>query len=307
MKPDVLFWFYKNFDTCRKRLERLRQFNEGIRIFALYGGPLREAEIARNALDEFVDDFYVYTEEKDSSWKHIHGEQMIASWYIERGRHLEWETIFIMQWDMLILEPLETLFFGLRSHEILLSGFTPISTVSSWWYWANPKNSDLASFKEFLCNEFNYKDELFACLFIVICYPRIFLEKYVNAGCPEVGFLEYKIPTMAHIFGIPICRNHDFEPWWRENPATRNIPWHQRVLNAASQEIPRSVILQELASSNGKRLFHPVFRILPSWMENRYMANTLSYFFQFFEIFSQSSQSMINLKRYAKDLTRRST
>jgi hypothetical protein len=302
MKPDVLFWFYKDFETCRERLQRLRKRNEGVRVFALYGGPLLEAEIAQNVLHKWVDDFYVYPQEKNSYWKWKHGDQMITTWYMERGQYLKWETIFIVQWDMLILDSLEKLFLGLQPHEILLSGFRPISTVSSWWPWANPTNSDLLSFKELLRNKFNYEGELFVCLFIVICLPRVFLEKYVAAGHPEIGFLEYKIPTMAHVFGVPVCNKHNFEPWWRANPATKNVPRRQRILNAVGEEVSLLVILQELMNSDGKRLFHPVSNILPSWMENQYMIKILSYTY-FLQIIEISIKITKKLKQYANYLT----
>lgn len=267
MKPDVLFWFYKDFDICRERLYRLRKLNENVRVFALYGGPLSESETARNAVHEFVDDFFAYPYERDSRWKWQHGDQMIAIWHKERGRYLEWNTIFVMQWDMLICDPLEKLFLELQPNEILLSGFRPISTVSSWWAWVNPTNSDYLSFKELLRSKFDYEGELFACLFIVVCLPRIFLDKYVDAGHPETGFLEYKIPTMAHMFRIPVCKNHSFDPWWAADPATKNVSRRQRVLNAVEQEVPRSVVILELIRCDGKRLFHPVFKIFPSWIE----------------------------------------
>lgn len=301
MKPDVLFLFHKDFETCREKLQRLRKLNKGVRVFALYGGPLLEAEIAQDVLHKLVDDFYVYPQEKDPYWKREHGDQMITAWYMERGQYLKWETIFIMQGDMLILDPLEKLFFGLQPHEILLSGFRPISTVSSWWPWASPTNSDFLSFKELLRSKFNYEGELFACLFIVVCLPRVFLEKYVTAGHPDTGFVEYKIPTMAHVFGIPVCNDHNFEPWWGANPATKNVPRCQRTLNAVGEEVSLSVILQELINSDGKRLFHPVSSILPSWMENQYMIKILSYtyFLQFNEIIYKITKK---LKQYAKTL-----
>ena len=303
MIPDVLFWFYKDFDTCQKRLQRLRRLNQDIHIFALYGGDPDDADTAQNAIQEWVDDFYVYPYEKDPKWKWKHGDQMMATWYIERGRHLQWDTIFIMQWDMLIYDPLERLFCTLQSNEILLSGFRSIHKISSWWPWADSKDPDLSSFKDWLHRQFNYDGELFACLFIVVCLPRIFLDKYVEVGHPEAGFLEYKIPTLAHIFDIPVCHQHGFEPWWAADPATRNAPGHQRTLNAVGQEIPLSVILRELTKDNGKRIFHPVFRTIPAWMENPISARILcySYLLPMMEI---SLRSVKKLKQYAKKLTR---
>ena len=286
MVPDILFWFYKDFETCRERLQRLRNLNKGVRIFALYGGSLSEAGTAEKSLGNLVDDFYIFPEERDQYWKWENGDQLIASWYEDRGRYLEWETIFVAQWDMLILAPLEKLFHGLQPNEILLSGYTPINAVSSWWPWVNQNKTEFLLFKELLRTKYNYDGEFFACLFITACLPRIFLDKYVAAGRPETGFLEYKIPTMAHMFGIAVCNNHDFNPWWKANPATKNAPMRQRSLNAVGQEVPFSVIVDELTKSNGKRLFHPVFTILPAWMENHYIARLLrhTYLLKVFEI-----------------------
>lgn len=299
MKPDVLFWFYKDFATCRERLQRLRRLDKDVAIFALYGGPPAEAGKARDAVGEFVDDFYAYPHEREPKWKWKHGDQLIASWYVERGRFLEWDTICIMQWDMLILEPLEELFRELRPGEILLSGYRPVSAICSWWPWA--KDSELSSFKELLRSEFNYHGELFACLFIVVCLPREFLKMYVAAGPPEVGFLEYKIPTLAKVFGIPVCMDHGFEPWWAANPATRNIPRRQRVLNAVGQEIPLSVVLRELASRDGKRLFHPVFKVLPAWCEKKYVSSLMAYLLPLMELISRGA---MRLGLYGKSPTR---
>jgi hypothetical protein len=304
MKPDVLFWFYKDFEICKERLQRLRKLNTGVRVFALYGGSLLEANAAENALHGLVDDFYVYPEEKNSRWKWKHGDQMIAKWHEERGQYLKWETIFIMQWDMIILSPFENIFSTLKPQEILLSGFTPVSRISSWWPWVDPKNSDFLSFKELLHTRFNYEGELFACLFIVVCLPRIFLDKYVACGHPEIGFIEYKIPTMAHMFNISVCSNHDFEPWWMSNPATKNVPKRLRTLNAVGQEIPFSVIFHELADNNGKRLFHPVFRSLPGWVDNQHIVMFLRYTF-ILKGYALSIQGMEKLRRNLKPLARR--
>lgn len=294
MTPDVLFWFYKDFKICKARLKRLRRLNRNARIYALYGGSLSEAPKALTYISDLVDDYYVYPYEKDPQWKWRHGDQMIASWYKDRGRHLQWETLFVMQWDMLALDPLEKLFSELKSNEILLSGYRPISSVSEWWPWSNPEKSDILSFREMLKDKFGYEGELFACLFIVVCFPRVFLERYVEIGHPEVGFLEFKIPTMAHVFDIPINDNHNFQPWWAANPATRNVPLSDRILNAVGQEIPMSVVLQELSSSAGKRLFHPYSRKFPRLMENRHVAQTL---LSLFRLIDRSTTSLRRVKQ----------
>lgn len=286
MKIDVLFFFHKNFKTCRRNLKTLRKLNEDLRVFALYGGPLSEANKARNVLQNLVDDFYVYMNEKDPHWKWKNGDQIVTEWFIDKGQYLKWETIFIMHWDMLILSPLQKLFSGLQPGEILLSGLRPIDTVSSWWPWAKPNNPELKSFKKIIRNEFNYEGELYACLFIVVCYPRQFLKQYVSIGHPEIGFIEYKIPTMAKIFDIPFCKNHVFQPWWSSNPSTKNVSMRERLLNAVSQEVPRLVVLNELTRKDGYRLFHPVFKRYPNCIKNRHIALVFFYVCHCIEIVS---------------------
>jgi len=296
MKPDVLFWFYKNFHVCEERLRRLRNFDEDIRVYALYGGPLSEAEKAESILGQWVDDFYVYHHDRGTRWKWKHGDQMIAAWYLERGYQLKWETMFIMQWDMLVLAPLQDLFSMLQPGQILLSGFRPLKEIELWWPWANPENIDLLGFKELLLSEFGYDGQLFACLFIVVCFPRIFVEKYIEAPHPEIGFLEYRIPTMAEVFGIDVCRNHPFNPWWAANPATRRAPRRQKILNAVGQEVLRSMVLKEISERDGNRLFHPFFKTFPSWMADPSKAIWLSYLFQCLET------PKIMLKKFRKVL-----
>lgn len=269
MKPDVLFWFYKDFKTCESRLRSLRRLNKSVRVYGLYGGPLSEADKAREQLAEWLDDFYAYPEDHDAKWKRRHGDHVIAAWYRERGCHLEWQTIFIFQWDMLLLAPLETLFRNLRPGEILLSGNRPLKETETWWGWANPQNKkkrqDLESFRTLLADEFDYHGDLFACLFIVICLPRLFMEQYAASGPPLCGFIEYKVPTLARVFEIPECLDHPFDPWWAGNPATKNPPADQRTLNGVGQDIPLGVILKEAASPTGQRLFHPVREQTSEW------------------------------------------
>jgi hypothetical protein len=263
MRPEVLFWFYKDFEVCENRLRLFRRFNREVRIYGLYGGPLSETEGARKHLDSWLDDFYFFPEDRDPHWKWRNGDRIIAAWHRDRGHKLDWETIFVLQWDMLLLAPVETLFQTLRPGEILLSGYRPLKEVEAWWPWVNKRKvgnkEDFESFKKLLSVQFNYTGELFACLFIVVCLSRQFLDRYVEIGPPECGFLEYKIPTIAKVFDTPVCLNHPFQPWWAANPDTKSAPLCKRTLNAIGQEVPLDLILGEATRPNGQRIFHPVF------------------------------------------------
>jgi hypothetical protein len=247
-------------------------------VFALFGGMAGDIPAAQAALLGLVDDFYAYPHAKDPKWKWKHGDQLIATWYKERGHQLEWSTIFVMQWDMLIAEPLNSLFAELNPDEILLSGYRSFESVATWWPWAKPKDPDLIAFKNYLKSNFNYDDKLFACLFIVACLPRKFLQKYAELEHADIGFLEYKIPTLAHIFGTPICKTDRFDPWWAADPSTKNVLRSQKWLNAIAQEVSWLAIILKMADDDAKKIFHPIFKITPTWLENVALAKVLAVF-----------------------------
>jgi len=224
------------------------------------------AEEAKMELLELVDDFYVYPLEKSSEWKWRHGDQLVNSWYAERGKNLRWDTVFILQWDMLVLAPLDKIFSTLNLGEIVLSGFRPLHEVEAWWPWGYGEHKqELNIFKNLLASNYSYREELYACLFIVVCLPKIYFEKNNLYGISEIGFLEYKIPTFAKIFNIPVCVDSTFDPWWAADPKTKDACWADKTLNAVGSSIPTCVILEEHSKSNGKKIFHPFYKKEPNW------------------------------------------
>ncbi len=258
MKPDVLFWFYKNFDVCRERLAGIRSLNPDVKIYALYGGDLRSALDAERTVAHFADDFYAFPEDRSAQWKWFHGDYLIARWFTDRGSRLDWDTLFVHQWDMLTTAPLDSLCATLSPGHLLVSGFRPMFEVSAWWPWAG--RPQLPPFQHFLRRKYGYDGPLYACLFIVACLPRRFLEGYVEAAQSLTGFLEYKIPTMARVLDVPVCTDHPYSPWWRANPMTANAPSADRILNAVGDEVAPATIESELSKPCGARVFHPVFR-----------------------------------------------
>ncbi|MBW3558836.1 MAG: hypothetical protein KY449_03565 [Proteobacteria bacterium] len=256
----VLFWFYKELDVCRGRLSLLRRLNPGTAIYGLYGGPLDRAGEAQARLGDLLDDFYAYPGAQDPHWKWINGDQLIAAWARERGASLAWDTVVVVQWDMLLLGPVREIFSGLQNDEALFSGFRPLSETEAWWGWSRrdqpERRRQLDGFIEQLKLRYGYDGPLFACLFIVVCLPRRFLERYACEP-PLDGFLEYKVPTLARVFGVPVKLDHPFTPWWGSEPATRDIPVHCRLLSAAEEETDLDAIMDHLMREDGARAFHP--------------------------------------------------
>ncbi|PSN16451.1 hypothetical protein C7293_02635 [filamentous cyanobacterium CCT1] len=281
MKIAVLFWFYKELEVCQNRLEILRQHNPDIAIYGLYGGDLALADQYKSALSLYLDDFYAFSEPKDSYWKWIQGDLMITQWFRDRGQHLEWDTIVVVQWDMLVFGAIEKLFSMLKPDEILLSGLRPVAEVEHNWQWVTPKIPDLRQrYLDFLAHvrkTYDYNQDPLGCLFIVVGFPRVFLEQYSKVEEPELGFLEYRIPIYAQIFGTPFCQDHPFQAWWvdtdlvfQEKRLIQRM-WnsiHLRLnpnpLNPAKREISLIPIYRHLSIEIGARIFHPYEQQFPT-------------------------------------------
>lgn len=280
MKLAILFWFYKEPEVCRNRLEILRQSNPSTLIYGLYGGDLIFADQYKSILEQYLDDFYTFSENKDSYWKWIQGDLMITHWYRERGKNLLWDTIIIVQWDMLVFGAVEQLFSMLKKDQILLSGLRPIAEVEDDWQWVSPKAPDLRQrylkFLDYVHKKYDYNQKPLGCLFIVIGLPRTFLEQYSKVEEAELGFLEYRIPIYAQIFGISFCKNHSFNAWWVDiDPAFRaknlvarawnslNLRLNPNPLNPAKREISLIPIFFKLNTREGARIFHPYGDIFP--------------------------------------------
>jgi adenine-specific DNA methylase len=138
MKLAILFWFYKEPQVCKNHLELLRRYNPTVPIYGLYGDELGEVHTYKSVLSKYLDDFYAFTQDKSSSWKWHLGDLLITDWYLERGQHLTWDTIFVVQWDMLVFGPVNELFSMLKEDQILLSGLRPIKEVEKIWSWTSP-------------------------------------------------------------------------------------------------------------------------------------------------------------------------
>lgn len=266
MKPSVLFWFYKYPGLCENRLAVLRKFNPDAKVYGLYGGDLAEVQSFRERLGSYLDDFYVFDQPRDTRWKWYHGDQIIVHWFRQRGRHLAWDTIFVAQWDMLVFDRLERLFKHLRPGEMLFSGLRPVREVDAWWWFmrkGSTEREEYFRFIKFVRQTHAFQADPLCGEFIVVCFPREFLDRYTTIQNPDLGFLEYKIPIYAQIYGIPFCTNHPYNPWWGDDPSTQKAPLLAQALNAERKNVPLRSITAHLIWPWGRRIFHPVFHDYP--------------------------------------------
>jgi hypothetical protein len=284
MKLAILFWFYKKLGICKNRLELIRKNNPNTAIYGVYGGNLATVNEYKLQLDPYLDDFYAFSEPKDPNWKWLHGDLILTDWYRERGKDLPFDTVVVVQWDMLIFGAVEQIFSMLEPDRILLSGLRSIAEVEDNWHWVTPKVPDerrrYLEFMEHIVKTYDYQQDPLGCIFIVACLPRIFLDAYSQIEQPELGFLEYRIPIYAQIFGVTICEHHPFKVWWiDEDPYFNSQNLIHRFMNffilkfnanslrptfqPTRSDISLIPIFKNSIAPKGDRIFHPYQTMFP--------------------------------------------
>ena len=277
MQLAILFWCYKDLRICRDRLEHLRRDNPHSPIYLLFGGEPADAQAFEASLGELVDDFYAFTDDPPETasdglqagfrhgvfWKYAHGDLLISAWHRDRGRHLPWDTVVIVQWDMLLFGPVDQLFDFLEPGEILFSGLRPVREVEEQWIWTQHSRPamrvEYESFLAHVAERYDYAAEPLCCVAVVMCFPRAFLERYHQIECPALGFLEYRLPIYAQVFNTPIRWEHPYKPWWGAVEGYKLFS----SLRALPREVWVPTIVLNRALPSGARIFHPYWRPRP--------------------------------------------
>lgn len=254
----IVYWFYKEPEVTKNHLELIRKHNPNRKIYGLFGGDPSEASKYQQILGGLLDDFWTYpgTYGDDSFSKWIHGDLLLLDWYDKRGRDLTWDSVAIVQWDMLLFADIQDLVPGIHKGQVFFSGYRELDeAVENRWKWTRPDDKYRQQFLDFckyVSEKYSHREQLKCCLFIFEILTREFFDKYLELPEKQIGMLEYKDPTLAHIFGIDIYE-HDLGVYWRDQrQSTEASP-----LNAMGVGIQKSYIEAELGNPPGWRLFHP--------------------------------------------------
>lgn len=255
MDKAIVFRFYKEPEICLNHLEIVKKHNPGVKVFGLYGWKQEESNTYKTILKDQLDDFYIspYT---DSHRKRENWDLVLADWFTQRGNELQWDSVYIVQRDILIFESLSKIFPDYQRNQIYIS-WTKILDKNTEkkrsWTQETEKRSNYEKFKTLIQEDYGYNKKPLCSLFIFAILPRKFFEKYTALADNTVGFLEYKLPTYAKIFWLDFYRK---DIWVRRFQPKGKCPQ-----NARAEEIRTEYILTELKKKKWRRMFHPYFKI----------------------------------------------
>ena len=158
MKLATLFRFYKEPEICENRLQILKKYNPDLQIFGLYGGPAKDTEKYKEKLGKYFDDFYTspYT---DSYRKREHGDLVLLERYTSNGEKLPRDSIFIIQWDMLVFSSLKETFADYQKDQFYISGtkiLDPEIESKRSWTSKDEKKTSYIQFQKLIKEKYGY-------------------------------------------------------------------------------------------------------------------------------------------------------
>jgi hypothetical protein len=230
--------------------------NPNIPIYGLYGGEESEFESYNQKLSEFFEHNYCIRN-KSGLWKWKNSDLVYALWFKDIGNEIDFDSVVVLEWDLIFLEPIDVIYSHVHPLEVGLTGLTPLSEIEDKWYWTkNPEQrKNWLQLLEFVKKEFGYADSPFASLCPGVVLPKLFLKKYSKLKIPTYGHDELRIPLFAQILGFKLVDLEFQKKWFSKR--------ERKYFNCNDLNISTKTIQNEVSRVKGRRVFHP-FRELIS-------------------------------------------
>jgi hypothetical protein len=250
----VLFTYHRNPQTAWQRLRCLRALNPGLKVHGLYSGA-----------PESHGHFHQLQAELDSDWIHppappeqlwSNYDRVISRWFLDHGRKLEFQALWVHSWDLLLLDPLPAYGPGLEPGQVWLPGLRPLQAMDEevidphvppqqpgrWTWLRQPAFAEFAAYFQthYPGAELWCEVSPFGVLGRGVC------ERYAQACWEVPGHNEYRFPSLAAALGADLVRWPVPDGFWQDYDPDR----HPRTLDQ---------VLALTRESRPARLTHPVY------------------------------------------------
>lgn len=252
-KRMVVFRFDRNPLLCRSRVQLLRALNPGIEIHGLYGaGPGYRQPAFRLGAAPFIGLNSFYASRHDGQWNWKNGDLALANWYRDVGRRLDFDVAHLVEWDLVLLDPLHRAYADVPVDAVALTCLTPVSQLAGRWEWLRrpDRQRQWESLLAHARGAWGYAADPLACLGVGPCFPRPFLEAYTALDPPELCHDELRLPLAAQALNFRLV-DTGFRRRWDD-------PAEDRIFNVGGRPVEPAAIAAELGTVDGRRAFHPV-------------------------------------------------
>ena len=242
-KDALLYIFYGSPATCANRLRIFRELNPDLKIFGICTAGISQKSKFKVVEDQC--DHLWYLPDHDSKWCWYNLDKVACMWFEDAGVYLDFEKILVVDWDLLLLEPVKNWLDQVGDNEVKI--------IDVWEnknprenYWTSDRYPEYNLFKDKLFSEnSNGYVLLNAFLFAYACKKSSF-AKFAPQVISLPGYCEFRLPTVMASCGLTVT-NFNRPKNWGEFSTVSGL------------SIPRRVIKKELSNHKGFRMFHPVY------------------------------------------------
>jgi len=229
----ILFRFHKNPGVCANRIRLLTNLNPDCRIVGL-GENIDGID---NMFNAGMSSLYTL-DDYDDKWCWLNGDLAMFEWYREEGKHIDFDMLHLIEWDLVLLKSLDKIYSGIE--EIGLTGKIDIRRAKEReWNWA------LSDDYMYLRNQIGSSNGAYGCLFPGCCFCKEFLDEVSNLDIPELCNDEARIGLLSYKYDYDV-KDTGFFDW--EYP---RCP----LFNCANIEPSREEVL-----SSERDVYHPIRR-----------------------------------------------
>lgn len=257
MERIILFRFHTSLDVCINRLQLLRRLNPRTRIIGLWGGERGGFPQAQTLLAPYLE--YVWEIPVESpEWKWKNGDLSLLMWYRAEGKHLQFDMLHLVEWDLLILASLDKVYGDAGKHGVALTALTPLERIQHHWAWTalEPYATQWHQLRNHVQDMYGWSGPHLACQGPANALSKTFLDRYALEEVPDLVNEELRIPLYAQALGFEVTALPHI---YREI----KDPKEMKFFNCEKQRIKTRTIRQEMIKPWGRRVFHPYIKKIP--------------------------------------------
>lgn len=250
MSKIILFRYHDNLEVCKDHLRIFRSFNPDIPVYGLYGGDAAQFDLFNNELKELSGNYCLQYLDAEAKWKCF--DYALKEWYQHAGKFIDFSQLYLLEWDFIFLENIDTLYSEIPEGIVGFSGLTPLSKIEKEWYWTNNevKRPEWLTLLQYVKDIYNYSSQPVGILCPGLSLPRRFLDGFLDIDLPNLGNDELRFPLYAQLLGLQLADTNFYRKWFSKRE------W--RFFNCNNFEISQSVINRQFSKRRGRRAFHPV-------------------------------------------------
>lgn len=251
MKRIILLRFHKDLEIVQNRIDILHHFNSELQIYGLFGGNKDELTQYRKNLHGLEHIHFLNITDREIKWKF--SDVSILRWYQEFGRNLDFDILYTIEYDLVILSKLTEL-VPVSGSQIALTGLINLSDIREKWDWLTdtPHKEESQEFMTFMRNNYSI-NSFFACLAPGAVLNKSFLDAYAQATVPLIGHDELRLPQLAQAFDQKLVDTGFYDNWNSANPET------EQYFNCNNNEVLPEVVYRAYRQGI-RKVFHPVYK-----------------------------------------------